>query len=311
MYVPEDLIPPEPGPSPRQWALALFLLCLTVVTTIFAGLFYATGNFGVPETSRFIFSFLHPRVLLAGFSFSFSLIAILLAHELGHFLACRYYGMRSTPPYFIPAPLPLTGTLGAFIKIKSACISNRALFDIGIAGPLAGFVFSLPVLWIGISISRVVPKLPAHFSNLSFGEPLLFRLIATATLGYMPDRHSLLTHPMAMAGWVGLLATSLNLLPIWQLDGGHIAYAMFGAERQRRLSIVLVIALILLGIMGWPTPSYLFFGLMLLIIGGLKMRFYHPAPLLREQPLGTGRTILGYVALAILILSFTPTPITV
>jgi len=308
LYIPADFLPPEAAPSPSQWALALLLLFLTFCTTTFAGFFYTMGFFGLRDLTSLLFSS-NPRIFPACLSFSFPLIVILTAHELGHYLACRYYGMKCTPPYFIPAPLPLTGTLGAFIKIKSHFRKKKALFDIGIAGPLAGFIFSLPVLWIGISISRLRPKLPPQFTGLTFGEPLIFRLIGMATLGYTPERHDIIAHPMAMAGWVGLLATSLNLLPIWQLDGGHIAYAVFGAERHKKLSFGAVFALIIVSFMGWPTPSYLLFSLILLIIGW-RLRFYHPAPLVDEGPLGTGRTVLALIALLILILSFTPVPIT-
>lgn len=298
----------EPAPSARQWAISVFLLGLTFLTTTFAGAFYAANVFGFRSTLRLWAQ--HPGFLWLSISFSFPLLAILLAHELGHYAACRYYGMRCTPPFFIPAPLPLTGTLGAFIKIQSPFRHKRALFDIGIAGPLAGFIFSLPVLWIGISISRVIPKSPYHGAMLSFGEPLLFQLMGAAMLGYSPARHDLLAHPMAMAGWIGLLATSLNLLPIWQLDGGHIAYAMLGRDRHRQFSIVMVLALIAVSFLGWPTPSYLLFGLLLLIIG-LRARFYHPATLRDDVPLGTGRWLLGLLALLILILSFTPVPLSI
>jgi membrane-associated protease RseP (regulator of RpoE activity) len=307
-YVPSDFLPPEPAPSTTQWAISLLLLFLTFCTTTFAGFFYSTGFFEFNNLKDLLFS-TNPRIFLTSFSFSFPLIVILSAHELGHYFACRYYGMKCTPPYFIPAPLPLTGTLGAFIKIKSHFRRKKALFDIGIAGPLAGFLFSLPVLWIGISISRLTPKLPHRFTGLSFGEPLIFRLIGVAALGYAPEKQDMIAHPMAMAGWVGLLVTSLNLLPIWQLDGGHIAYAVFGADWHKKLSFAAVAAVIIVSFMGWPTPSYLLFGLILLIIGW-RLRFYHPAPLVDEGPLGPGRMALAFVALLILVLSFTPIPIT-
>ena len=306
--VPADFFPPEPAPSSSQWMLSLFPLGLTFCTTTFAGLFYVAGFFGYSGLTRILFT-PNPWMILSCISFSFPLIVILTAHELGHYFACRYYGMKCTPPYFIPAPLPLTGTLGAFIKIKSHFRRKKALFDIGIAGPLAGFLFTLPVLWIGISISKLTPKLRPQFSGMIFGEPLIFRLIGMAALGYTPERQDMIAHPMAMAGWVGLLATSLNLLPIWQLDGGHVAYAVFGAERHKKLSFAAVTALIAVSFLRWPTPSYLLFGLILLIIGW-RLRFYHPAPLVDDGPLGPVRTILALVALLILVLSFTPTPIT-
>ena len=304
----EDSIPPEPPPSSTQWALSLLLLGLAFCTTTFAGFFYATGYMDLKNLTNLLLS-PNLHTIIACISFSFPLIVILSAHELGHYLACRYYGMKCTPPYFIPAPLPLTGTLGAFIKIKSNFRRKKALFDIGIAGPLAGFLFALPVLWIGISISRLTPKLPPQFSSLNFGEPLIFRLIGIAALGYAPERHDMIAHPMAMAGWVGLLATSLNLLPIWQLDGGHIAYAVFGAERHKKLSFVAAAALIAVSLLSLPTPSYMLFGVLLLIIGW-RTRFYHPEPLVDEGHLGTPRLILAFIALLILIFSFTPVPIT-
>ncbi len=236
-------------------------------------------------------------------------MAILLAHELGHFFACRYYGMRCTPPFFIPLPVTIVGTLGAFIKIKSPFPNKRALFDIGVAGPIAGFLFTLPMLWIGISLSKLVPKGMLPAGDLSFGEPLILRLLGSFLLGYSPDKQEMLAHPIAMAAWIGLLVTSLNLLPIWQLDGGHIAYAVWGRLRQKKLSMVMVTALIVISFWGWPTPSYLLFAVLLLIIG-MRLRFYHPPTLLDEERLGIGRNLIALAALVIFILSFIPVPIT-
>jgi membrane-associated protease RseP (regulator of RpoE activity) len=172
---------------------------------------------------------------------------------------------------------------------------------------LAGFAFVLPALWIGLALSRIVPK-GSISGGLSFGEPLILRWSARLLLGYAPASQDLLVHPIAMAAWFGLLATSLNLLPIWQLDGGHIAYAVFGRSAQRRISIGAAIALVLLSFLGWPTPSYLLFALLLLVIG-LRVRFYHPSTLHDEEELGPGRIFLGLVAAVILILSFIPVPI--
>ena len=250
---------------------------------------------------------LHPRLLMEGLSFSIPLLVILLAHELGHFIACRYYGTACTPPYFIPVPLG-AGTLGAFIKIKSPFRDRRSLFDIGIAGPLTGFVFVLPALWIGISFSKIYPKQAVAGGGLYFGEPLIFKLFGRLILDYSPATQDMVAHPIAMAAWIGLLATSLNLLPIWQLDGGHIAYAVFGRAVQKKISITAAIALVLLSFLGWPILSYLLAGLLLLILGA-RSRFYHPAPLFEEDDLGPGRRFLGLIALLILVLSFIPVPI--
>jgi membrane-associated protease RseP (regulator of RpoE activity) len=288
--------------------ISFILFLLTVATTTFAGLVFPIGRFDYFKTIHLLF--IKPAIIIFGVSFSFPLISILLAHELGHFFACKYYNMRCTPPFFIPLPLPPTGTLGAFIKIKSKFSNRRALFDIGIAGPLAGFLFSLPVLWIGISLSRIIPKISSRYHGVSFGEPLLFRIIGVLAVGYDPQKQDMIPHPLAMAGWVGLLLTSINLLPVWQLDGGHISYAMLGKMGHKRISIIMVSALILLSLLSWPDFSYPLFALLLLIIG-LRMKFYHPAPIMEEQSLGWGRIALGILALLILILSFTPVPISI
>ncbi len=298
----------NPAPSRRQWGVFWLLLGLTLLSTTLVGLFYALGGPG--PLSLLLIALSRPGILLAGLPFSLSLVGILLAHEFGHFLACRHYGMRSTPPWFIPAPFPLTGTLGAFIRIHSPFRGLRALFDIGIAGPLAGFVFTLPVLAIGIRLSTLVPRGAPGDGGLSFGEPLLFRLAGMLMLGYAPERQDLMAHPMAMAAWIGLLATSLNLLPIWQLDGGHIAYAILGRKRQKNLSVAALVALMGLSLAGWPTPSYLLFAAMLLVIG-LRVRFLHPATLDDGEDLGAARRWLALAALAILVLSFTPVPVTI
>ncbi len=303
-----DLPSREPGPTAREWVISTALLCITIISTSFAGLFYVMGDVGFFAALRASVS--RPSLILLGLPFSIPLITILLAHELGHFFACRHYGMRCTPPFFIPAPISIAGTLGAFIKIKSQFRHKRALFDIGVAGPLAGFLAAVPILWIGISLSRLIPKGTIPPGELSFGEPILFRLLGQLVLGYSPARQEMIAHPIAMAGWVGLLATSLNLLPIWQLDGGHVAYAVLGRALQKRISIISVVCLILLSFCGWPTPSYLLFGVLLLVIGA-RMRFYHPPTLVEQEELGRGRMFVGLLALLILISSFTPIPITI
>jgi membrane-associated protease RseP (regulator of RpoE activity) len=169
----------------------------------------------------------------------------------------------------------------------------------------------LPTLWIGISLSRLIPKGGFAHGQISFGEPLIFRLLGGLILGYAPDRQDMVAHPMAMAAWVGLLATSLNLLPIWQLDGGHIAYAVFGRAIQKKLSILSLGVLILISFLDWPPSiTILFFAALLLIIGA-RLRFFHPPTLQEEERLGPGRLLLALAALLILILTFTPAPVTI
>ena len=295
------------NPLRNEWLIATALFCLTLICTSFAGLFYSIGDIGFVASLQICLR--KPGIILYGLSFSIPLIMILLAHELGHFFACRYYGMNCTPPFFIPVPISITGTLGAFIRIKSPFLNKRALFDIGIAGPLAGFAFLLPLLCLGINSSRLIPKGAFPPGGMSFGEPLIFRGVGALLLGYSPDKQDMIAHPIAMAAWFGLLATSLNLLPIWQLDGGHIAYAILGRSRQKQLSVAAIAFLMLLCLWGWRTPSYLIFALLLLIVGW-RVRFYHPRTLLDEEPLGGGRIILGLLVLFILAVSFIPVPIT-
>jgi membrane-associated protease RseP (regulator of RpoE activity) len=297
----------EPSPTRREWSLSILLLFLTMITTTFAGM---SQLFDTQGFRAILYILARPNLLINGILYSFPVIVILSAHEMGHYLACRYYGMHCTPPYFIPMPIPITGTLGAFIKIKSSFLNRKALFDIGIAGPLAGFFFLLPALGIGISLSKIVPKGIAPHGSLSYGEPIILRFFGKIILGYSPAHQDMLIHPIVLAAWVGILATSLNLLPIWQLDGGHIAYAMIGRTWQKRLSITTLIALIFVSLAGWPTPSYLLFFVLILIFG-IRSRFYHPATMFEEEELGPGRIILGIIALLILIVCFMPVPISI
>ena len=293
------------SPSPLEWIASAALFLATFLSTTFAGLVYAVGDAGF--RSMVLTAAAHPRILIYGLPFSFTFLSILLAHEFGHFFACRYYGIRCTPPYFIPFPITIAGTLGAFIRIKSPFQNKRALFDVGIAGPLAGFAFVLPSLMVGIANSRLVPRGAFH-GGIYFGEPLLFRWLGKLLLGYSPQSQDMMAHPIAMAAWFGLLATCINLLPIWQLDGGHIAYAIFGREIQKKLSVVGVIALIAVSFVGWPLPSYLAFGLLLLILG-LRYRFFHPPTLYDADGVGPIRLALALLAVLILVVSFTPVPV--
>jgi membrane-associated protease RseP (regulator of RpoE activity) len=289
----------------REWVLPALLFFATVLSTTYAGLFYVYGDQGFVRMALAIV--LQPGLLLQGVPFAFTLITILFAHEMGHFFACRYHGIRCTPPFFIPFPVSYAGTLGAFIRIKSHFQHKRALFDVGVAGPLAGFAFALPALIVGIASSKLTPK-DTHHGALSFGEPLLFRWIGKIVLGYSPDRQDMFAHPIAIAAWFGLLATSLNLFPIWQLDGGHITYALLGRELQKKVSIAAAIALMLISFIGWPIPSYLVFACLILFLG-MRYHFYHPPTLYDDENIGTARLLLGLLAFLILIVSFTPVPI--
>src|SRR5579862_9748719 len=292
----------RPRPRHLYWLHAL-LLVATLLSTTIAGAEMAQSfaqsrpiDFG-ESFSGYLRMWHEPSYLLAGLPFSLTLLTILLAHEFGHFLTARYYLVDASLPYFIPFP-SLIGTMGAFIRIRSAILSKRVLFDIGIAGPLAGFVALVSPLVAGIALSKVVPGI-GQSGDLVFGTPLIIRLMEWVRFPGVPIADIYL-HPVARAAWVGLLATALNLLPIGQLDGGHILYAFLG-ERTRLLSRVFIGVLVLMGFFfAW---SWFFWAAFLVLFG---MR--HPA-IFDPSPVGRVRTWLGIAALIILILSFTPTPI--
>lgn len=287
---------------PRYWLHAgLFLLTLLSTTAVGAGLalsFHSGQPFTVEtdlEVYRRILA--DPLYLVTGLPFSLTLLTILLAHELGHYAACVRYGVDASLPYFIPAPT-LIGTLGAFIRIKSPIYSKRVLFDIGIAGPLSGFAVLLPALILGVALSRVSPGAGAT-GDLIFGTPPIQRLLEWMFFpGVAASDISL--HPIGRAAWVGLLATALNLLPIGQLDGGHIVYA-FAGERARMLSRMFALALIPLGL--FFSYSWLVWVVLLFLFGMRHPLIHDP------RPVGPARANLGWLALAIFLLSFTVAPI--
>jgi membrane-associated protease RseP (regulator of RpoE activity) len=238
-----------------------------------------------------------PSFFMDGLPFSLTLLTILLAHEFGHYLTARYYQVDASLPYFLPAPT-LIGTFGAFIRIRSVILSKKILFDIGVAGPLAGFAMLLGPLATGMSLSRVVPGIATQ-GDLVLGAPLLMRLFAMVQFHGVPFGDISL-HPIARAAWVGLLATALNLLPIGQLDGGHIIYAFLGAK-TKYLSRILVVLLVPLGI--FFTYSWLVWAVLLFFFG-----MKHPS-IVDPRPVGRARAWLAIAALMIFILSFTPVPI--
>jgi membrane-associated protease RseP (regulator of RpoE activity) len=244
-------------------------------------------------------------LLVRGLWYSGTILAILGCHELGHYFACRYYNVDASLPFFIPVPILLTGTMGAFIRIREPIPQKRMLFDIGIAGPIAGFLVAVPTLFIGVWLSHVV-KLPADQSNMmELGEPLLFKLASWLVWGATPDGYSLNMHPMAFAAWFGLLATALNLFPIGQLDGGHISYAVLGSRASTLLTFVTVA--VVMGL-AWFASSWIVWTVLtvaMLIVFGPR----HPRVFDEEQPLDRSRLALAAFAVAMFVLSFTPAPI--
>lgn len=246
-----------------------------------------------------------PVLLLRGLPFSTALLLILIAHESGHYLACRYHGINCTLPYLIPAPpfINMFGTFGALIRIKSPFLDRRQLFDVGIAGPIAGFIITVPVLAAGLLLSNeTVISAPQNGYTLLFGEPLLFK--GAAWLLFPGETRYLNLHPLGWAAWIGMLATSLNLLPAGQLDGGHIVYCITSPVTHKKLSAVTAGALILLGVWSWPVLAYLLFGILLLI-----MKLSHPPTLFDYHPLDKNRRFMALVALIIFLLTFIPVPV--
>ena len=282
------------------------LFVLTLISTLAVGAqfasSYASGQ--SPDFDDFFSTYAtllaHPQLLLAGVPFAFTLIGILLAHELGHFFACRYYGISASYPYFIPAPT-LIGTLGAFIRIRSPIYNRKALFDVGLAGPVVGFLFAIPALAIAVLGSKVVPFSDAH-ASIVFGQPLALRmLVAILRPGVAPG--DLLLHPVGRAAWVGLFATALNLLPGGQLDGGHILYAA-ASKYHRRISIGLALILLPIGLFFWK--GWILWSILLLVIG-----FRHPPLLNQWEKLDRSRLIWTGVAILMFILCFMPMPVLV
>jgi membrane-associated protease RseP (regulator of RpoE activity) len=310
---PRDPAPRKTRKTPRQYssgrsfAISLILFTITIISTLAAGvdfsLAYARGE--MPSFDNFFHVYFlalrDPRVLLAGLPFAFTLMGILLAHELGHYFTCRYYGMTASYPYFIPFP-SLFGTMGAFIRIRSAITNRKALFDVGLSGPVVGFLFTVPALTFAIAHSKIVPSVAAvNSSQIAFGEPLLMHmLMALLRPGVLAQ--DLLLHPVGRAAWIGLFVTSLNLLPASQLDGGHILYAL--AHRIHKRTTLIVAAT--LGLLAFQWLGWIVWALLLLAIG-----YRHPPLIDRCGTLDRKRFVWAAVGLAIFVLSFMPVPIIV
>ena len=295
-------------PAPRRkfqsrlW-LHLVLLLLTITSTTIAGVLYY-GAFVAEFSTRTVH--LDWAFALNGFWYSGTLLGILGAHEMGHYLFCRRYNVDATLPYFIPTPPPpyfLSGTLGAVIKIREAFPTRKVLFDIGVAGPIAGFVVLVPALFYGMTLSNVVPE-PTHGTVLYLGEPLLFKLATHSVFGTIQKGYTVNMHPMVFAAWFGMLATALNLLPFGQLDGGHITYAALG-RWSTPISVVTVGTAI---VMTFVSVSWLVMTVMMLVML-LTLGPRHPRVLYEYEPLDSKRNMIAVFALIMFILCFTPVPL--
>ncbi len=296
----------QPHPSARSLVLATSLFGLTLLTSLIAGTHFAAAYAhnqaasidAFLQTFRLVYR--NPAALLAGLPFALTLLFILLAHELGHYFACRHHHIHASYPFFIPAPT-LIGTFGAFILIRSPIRSMRALFDVGASGPLVGFLVAIPPLSYGVLHAKVIPALATDGNaDLVFGVPLILRLTAAVL---QPNAHAaeLLLHPVGRAAWVGLFATALNLLPVGQLDGGHIVRSV-SPQLHRWISLALPLALVPLGYFQWQG-----WWIWALILFGLQ--FVRMAPIYDPTPLDPNRRFGAVLALAVFILCFMPYPV--
>lgn len=265
----------------------VILFIITFLTTLTAGALQKGINV-ITEPDR----------IVEGLPFAGTLMIILLCHELSHYIASKKHHTKATLPYFIPAP-SIIGTFGAFIKMKSPIITRKALIDIGASGPIAGFIVSVIACIVGLSMSEIVSVSGAE-GALSLGDSILFSFLSRVVLGVAPDNHDILLHPVAFAGWIGLFVTSLNLIPIGQLDGGHIAFAILG-ERHKYVSVILVAILGIFGFFFWEGWSL---WAVLMLILGIK----HPPVLYWEASLDPKRRFIGIFTFVIFIITFIPLP---
>ncbi|HEX7518413.1 MAG TPA: site-2 protease family protein [Chthoniobacterales bacterium] len=290
----EELAWPPAGIERPNWAVHFVLFVLTLVTTTWVGALHAGVNL-IQEPNKFA----------AGLPYSLGLILILGAHELGHYLTARRHRIRVTPPYFIPVPFGL-GTFGAFIKLKSFAPDRRASFDVAIAGPLAGLVFAIPALIIGLRHSHLIAGSATPdilHTGVQVGSSFLLAILTKLTLGAtVLEGQQLILHPLAFAGWLGLVVTALNLMPIGQLDGGHMAHAMFGPRRGHAIGVGALITLFALALFVWP--GLMFWAWIVWFIAGTR----DVPPLEDVTPLDKHRRALGWFAFVLLAAILIPVP---
>lgn len=278
--------------------IALFLI--TLLTTTMAGAYMAGVESPLASISG----------LAQGLSFSLPLMAILLFHELGHYVTARRNQVDSSLPYFIPAPYPslfIIGTFGAFIRMKSPPRSRRVMFDVGAAGPWAGMLLAVPAVIIGLKLSEIAP-LDKGAGGLELGNSILFWTLSRWILGLDPNSVTVNLHPIAFAGWLGLFVTALNLLPVGQLDGGHVIYALFG-RRHRTISRLFMIGCLLMVVVpylvGWSFWSGWLLWFVLLLFLGVG----HPSTVDAETPLEKPRRLAAWLTIALFIVTFIPVPL--
>lgn len=316
---------PLAPPARRFPTLQVVLFATTVLTTVTVGIALSPQAEGLGSASGDLMALL-PGALVEGLRFSAALLGILLVHELGHLVTARRHGVDATWPYFIPAPFGV-GTLGAVIRIRSPIPTRRAALDIGASGPLAGFAVAIPILLWGLAHSEVqagvggaqpfapapaamlwrlvhgLPALPPESAMLFFGDSLALQFAQRLVFGDLPAGTEVLIHPVGFAAWVGLLVTTLNLIPVGQLDGGHVAYALLGRRGARTVARVASWALLAAGLfLSW---SWLVWWALTRFAVGLG----HPPTVVQEPRLDGTRRLVALASLAVLVLTFVPVPV--
>jgi membrane-associated protease RseP (regulator of RpoE activity) len=289
-------IPVRSTLSDWLWPISLFVM--TIFTTLWAGA-YATHADPFQGAWRFLVD--NPAALAKGIPFAGTLLGILVTHEFGHYLLSRIHRVPASLPLFIPGPPHFIGTFGAIIRMRGPILSRKALFDIGVAGPIAGFVVAVIALVFGLRWSTVVAD--QGLFGLRLGEPLLLQFFTWLVIGPIQQSYEVVLHPVAFAAWFGLFVTSLNLIPIGQLDGGHVVYALWGS-RQRTIALAILPVLLVLGFIGWP-GWFLWAGM----AGVLGLA--HPPVLDPHTALGRTRMWIGWTAMAIFALTFAPIPFSI
>jgi membrane-associated protease RseP (regulator of RpoE activity) len=300
---PTPAVEPVQGRRIPPLNLALFLV--TLLTTTMAGAYQAGAILSLSIPLESLVN------LASGLSFSLPLMAILLAHELGHYIVARRNGVDASIPYFIPAPYPslfIIGTFGAFIRMKSPPRSRRVMFDIGAAGPWAGVILSLVAVWVGLKLSEVGP-LNSATGGLELGNSILFWGMSRVVLGVDPNTVNINLHPLAFAGWLGFFVTTLNLLPVGQLDGGHVVYALFGSRWHRLISRLFVLGCVLMVIVPYALGLDFWAGWLLWVILLLFLGLGHPSTLEVQTPLSGSRRVAAWATIALFILTFSPVPL--
>lgn len=335
VFKPEIVYLPRTAlrPTAREWVRHAALFVLTVLTTTLAGVMLAANQadiepnlptpahwfdyapyiptyYALTVNNLIKYALAHPALLAQGATFAAALLAILLAHESGHYIACRRYGVAATLPFFLPGPPGLgPGTFGAFIKIKSPIPTRRALFDIGVAGPLAGFVVIIPVALIAMLTvhPEAMPAPDATGGLVIFNDPPLLRLLAR---GLHVSLDNVAFNPFYFAAWIGLLVTSLNLLPVGQLDGGHAVFAVCGMRTHKWIGRSAFVSMALVAYLGWHwhgAPGGFLYAAVLFIM----LRVRHPQAADEIEPLGRARQLVALITLAVFLLCFELFPLTI